>query len=430
MVVVADPLTATSVAIGAALLGVQVLREARDADKQAIAAPAQSAPPAFMPQTRPGDADQGGPQVVYALPPGMTPRDVANLYAAQGRPHDAAPVINIYQGGTTVVPLTPDTSGTRTEGTGETPNGQGDKPADTTPAQTTTTPASGGAPQGGAAATDPTNPGAAPGAGPGPAPVTHQDVWGRTREGPPSAAETSLKDALPWIGSAALIETGTARLVTAPASAAGPVGIGLGLGLMATQTLQQTGVFDNVVKPAGASASEAMGPTASRAVATALLPLTVPGGAVKALVTPGESVAGNVGTALSKSYLPEAVIRTHTAAQGAAQNVAQAANAVKGDVWSGLSSVSRFGSTLGGKLDLPTVAQAVTPAPVSAVTTAAAKAAPAVAQAVASNAQAAGAALAGGAKNAGGAVVAAAGAAGHKLNQGGAALKSWAKGWW
>jgi hypothetical protein len=378
---VADPLTAASVAIGAALLGVQVLREAKDAKKETPAtggAPAQ--PAAFLPQTRPGAADQGGPQLLYALPPGMTPRDVADLYASQGRAHDAAPVINVYQGGGVMVPLG--------HGIGAPPDTTG-----TTPVQETTQPQGGGVPQDGTTPTDPATP------GPGPVP-THQDVWGRTQPGEPSAAETSLKDAFGWIGSAALIETGTAKLVVDRASLAGPVGIGLGLGLMGTQALQTTGVFDHVVRPAGTAASEGMGPDASKALATALLPLTVPGGAVKALVTPGESVAGNVQTALSKSHVPDAWGAT---LQGA-QDAAQGARSFAGDVWGGIASPSRLGSFLGGGLSLPTVAQAA-PAPVAA----AIQAAPVVASALTSGAQ----------------------ATGDKLAQGGQAVKGFfSQRWW
>ncbi|MFA5861218.1 MAG: hypothetical protein WDA16_05935 [Candidatus Thermoplasmatota archaeon] len=344
-------LAAIGAAIGAALLAFQLYREAKEAPKaEAAGASAPSSRalpggettssvptviPVFMPQDRPGPVDSGGPSTVFALPPGMTPQDVADWYASRGQAHDAGPVINIYQGGSTVTP-TPEADG----------------PAQPTPTGT------GGVPLDGTTPTPPATP-PPPDSAPGPREPepTHEDILGRRQPGPPSDAEIAGKAAFGYGGGLILESLGTAKIAAGAAGGAarvglaGPVAVGLGIGLQATQVLQDVGFFDNVVKPAGAAASERLGEGGSKAVATGALVLSVPGAVIKAAVTPGESVVGNVRTAVDKSYLPEAGAAIQSgaaAARGALSAAERKLDALRGDIWSGVSSAARVGGDLGG----------------------------------------------------------------------------------
>lgn len=422
-------LAAIGAAIGAALLGFQLYRESKEAQqKEAGAAsaassralpggettsPAPTVIPVFLPQDRPGASDSGGPSTLYGLPPGMTPQDVADWYASRGRAHDAGPVINIYQGG---------------NGGASAPLGGG---GDALPVAPTPTPGGGGVPLDGTTPTPPatpTEPTRTP-TDPGP---THEDILGRRQPGPPSAAETAAKAAVGYGGGLLFESIGTAKLAADAAAGAsrvglaGPAAIGLGIGLQTTQILQDTGVFDNIVRPAGAAASDRLGERGSKVVATVALPLSLPGAAIKAAVTPGESVVGNLRTAVDKSALPEAGAALQGAA-GAARGVAAAAERklddLRGDIWGGVSSAARMGASLGGGA-LNAAAKVGTAAP--AVVASGVQAAGTQLAQAGGRAVAAGQAVVGGVgqkfNDAGAAGKAAVGDIGHKFNQGAAAV--------
>lgn len=83
-----------------------------------------------------------------------------------------------------------------------------------------------------------------------------------------------------------------------------PAGLGTGVGLAATEALDESGAFDRV-EESGRSFSEAVGPTASKAVKTAATPLSVPGAVATGLVGRG-NVAENVGRAVSGTFIGDA----------------------------------------------------------------------------------------------------------------------------
>lgn len=413
--------------IVAVLVALYLYRERSQAGESAAAAstpsralpggettsPAPSVIPVFLPQARPGQTDAGGADTFYALPPGMTPQDVADWYASRGRVHEAGRTINIFQTGTTATT---------------------DTPAGTSPVQET--PFGGGVPLDG---TTPTTPARPPPSEPASAPLdpepTHQDIFGRTHPGPPGAAEVAAKAALGYGGGLLLESVGTAKIAADAAAGAarvgvaGPAAVGLGIGLQATQILQDTGVFDNIVKPAGAAASERLGPDKSKAVATAALPLSLPGAVIKAVVTPGESVVGNLRTAVDKSLLPEAGAAIQSAAGSARGRLTAAQrklDALRGDVWEGVRSAARVGASLGSSAVATTAAAGATIAAAPAAITSrgrasADKLAQAGAQAV-SVGQAAVGAVGQKFNEAGSAGKAVVGDLGHKFNEGAAAV--------
>lgn len=347
-----EALTVISAAVGAAVLAVKLLKDGKAGEKPADGGATSRALPAndttrptsgaFLPQARPGPADQGGPQIVYQMSPGVTPADLVNLYAAMGTPHDAGAVITIYQGGATPAPGTIDTP----------PPGVTDPPTttpDDAPGPTTPTP--------------PTTPDLPPtvtrepDAPPGSKPPTHQDPFGRTQPGPPSDAEILAKGLGASVGGMVMEAIGTAKATAAQAAsgaktirglakaggAGGAVIAGAGLGLQIVQAMEHSGVFQDHVKPSGAAFSQRHGETVSKTVATLALPLTVPGAIAKALVTPGESVVGNLYTAAEKSAIPEAV----AGARGVLVAADRKLDALRGDIWGGISRAQEVGASLG-----------------------------------------------------------------------------------
>jgi len=285
-------------AVGGGLLALKLLSDTEKGGSESP--PAGSAQPAAVPPQRRTSLDPG---TTGRLPLGMAPKDVVTRYARRGRAHDAGPYLNDAQN------PPPDDLPPRRSGRSN------DRPASDGNGRETPFPNALGSnvPQGAVLPDLPATPFSS-------ATETHEDFFGKKQPGPPSELETMGKPVLAYAGGAVLESVGAAAgnaavarsgattvgQLRAAGGLAGPAVAGVGLGLQVTQVLQDVGFFDKVVKPAGKATGNLLGHDLSKAVATALLPLSVPGGIVHSLVTPGESIVGNIHRAATASFIPEA----------------------------------------------------------------------------------------------------------------------------
>jgi len=317
-----EGLILAALAVGGGLLALKLL-----SDKETP--PPPPAPIIVMPaapQERPGPADSGESFVVRTMPPEMTTRDVATWYARKGRAHDASAFLtHARKGG-------PSFHG-EMEPEGRTRR-RSRRNTEETPVSSTTV--SSGVPKDGSVPTQPAKP------APQGTPQTHEDIFGRVQPGPPSDLETMAKPVFTIGGGAVMEAVGitqglavqaasgakTVGQLRAAGGLAGPAAAGVGLGLQVTQTLKDVGFFENVVKPAGIATGQALGPDLSKAVATLALPLSVPGAVIHSLVSPGESIVGNINRAATASFIPETVKAGDDALKAAGNAIGQFGSAV------------------------------------------------------------------------------------------------------
>src|SRR5581483_2834867 len=137
------------------------------------------------PQTRPGPADSGGGFDLYSFPPGTSPKDIIDWFAANGNPHDAGPYLAATQN-----PAPAQPGGLTNNATLAPP----------LPSRGPTTPP---------LPVVPTTPPAIPPVNGTPL-DTHEDLLGRTKQGPPSELETIGKPLLTYGGGAVADSLGTA----------------------------------------------------------------------------------------------------------------------------------------------------------------------------------------------------------------------------